>query len=823
MKPVIASAAAVVAALSFTAGGYAASGRPGASETPRHRLTTAGPSDLPAHRVPAAAEMTPVVKRYCGGCHNAKSLKGNLSLDDYAVEQAPSHLEASEKMIRKMRADIMPPPGARRPAGDTLRLLVETIENVIDKAATTPNPGPRGFQRLNRPEYERVVRDLLGVDVNAADFLPLDTKSANFDNIADAQALSATLLDGYLNAAAAVARMAVGDRKAAPAVTTYRSSPFVSQHPWDHLDGAPYGTRGGIVAEHNFPADGLYSFRINVEGGVGSKLEDVDVSVNGRQVALLHYEKGVEQVNASADTPLGLDNFHTEPIAIAAGQHKVSVSFVRRSEGPYEDLIKPSEWSLASNGTASAGSTTPPHVIEFAILGPSKVTGLSETASRKLVFSCHPVKAAEEVPCADRIVTRLATRGYRRPLTAHDREGLMAFYKAGAAAGGFEAGIERALQAMLASPYFVFRFEATPASVAPGHDFRISDIELASRLSFFLWGSIPDAQLLSLAERRRLSDPAMLTAQVRRMLADPRSEALTTRFASQWLRLQDLDKVRPDAFWFPDFDQQLADAMTKETQLFFGDIVKGDHSVLDLFTADYTFVNERLARHYGIPNVSGPDFRRVTYPDDTRRGLLGHGSILVQTSLANRTSPVLRGKWVMEVLIGMPPPPPPPNVPALDDTQDAKDGHQLTTRERVEIHRANPVCNACHVYMDPIGLALDNFDVTAKWRYRENGIALDTRGRMYDGTPLSTPADLRKALLTRPTPLMRTFAENLMAYAIGRRVEDFDQPTLRAITRDAESHGYRVSSFISGVVNSPAFRSKRAEGTAGDAPGNGQR
>ena len=848
MKTVIASVAVVTAALSFTAGGYAASPELGAPPAPRHPLTAAGPGHAAERHLPSPAEMTPVVKRYCEGCHNAKTRRGNLSLDDFAVENAPSDLEVSEKMIRKLRADIMPPPGSRRPSGDTLELLTETLENTVDKAAPVENPGSRGFQRLNRPEYENVVRDLLGVNVNAADYLPLDTKSANFDNIADAQALSATLLDGYLNAAAAVSRMAVGDRHAVPAVKTFRASPFVSQHPWDHLDGAPYGTRGGIVAEYNFPADGDYAFRVNIEGGLSVPNQDVDVSVNGQQVALLHYEKGVEPVNASADSPLGADNLHTESIHIKAGQQTVSVSFVRHSDGPYEDLIKPSEWSLASNGNGSAGATTPPHVIEFSILGPSKVTGLSETPSRKLIFSCHPsagsapaaanravaedqpprhvtqAGAAEEARCADQIMTRLATRAYRRPLTTHDRDGLMAFYKAGAAEGGFEAGVQRSIQAMLASPYFVFRFEATPKGVAPGKDYKISDIELASRLSFFLWGSIPDNQLITLAEHHQLSQPATLNAQVKRMLADPRSQALTTRFASQWLRLQDLDKVRPDAFLFPDYDQQLADAMAKETQLFFSDIVRNDHSVLDLLTADYTFVNERLARHYGIPNVSGPEFRRVNYPDDSRRGLLGQGSILVQTSQANRTSPVLRGKWVMEVLIGMPPPPPPPNVPALDDTQDAKDGHQLTTRERMEIHRANPTCNACHQYMDPIGLSLDNFDVTGKWRYRENGVLLDTKGKMYDGTPLASPADLRKALLARPVPMMRSFTENLMAYAVGRRMEDFDQPTIRAITREAEAHGYRVSSFITGVVNSAAFRTKRAEAPAeAEGSGNDQR
>ncbi len=825
MKTVIATIAVTSAALSFAAGSYAASADFGGASAPRYPLAMTGPRNGPARHLPSPAEMTPVVKRYCSSCHNEKTLKGNLSLDDYAVEAAPANLEVSEKMIRKLRADIMPPPGARRPGGDTLELLVATIENTIDKAAPVPNPGPRGFQRLNRPEYERVVHDLLGVDVIAGDFLPLDTKSANFDNIADAQALSPALLDGYLNAAAAVARMAVGDRHAPPAVTTYRASPFTSQHPWDHLDGAPYGTRGGIVAEHTFPADGFYSFRFNVEGGIGTRLEDIDISVNDQNVALIHYEKGVEPVNASADSPLGSDNYHTEPIAVKAGQQKVAISFVRRTEGPYEDLIKPSEWSLASNGNASAGSTTQPHMIEFSVLGPSKVTGLSETQSRKLIFTCHPATAAEERPCAEQIISRLATKAYRRPLTQHDRDGLMSFYKSGAATDGFEAGVERALQAMLTSPYFVFRFETVPASVAPGHDYKISDLDLASRLSFFLWGSIPDNQLITLAEHHELSDPKTLNQQVRRMLADPRSEALSTRFASQWLRLQDLEKVRPDAFWFPDYDQQLADAMRHETELFFGDIVKGDHSALDLFTADYTFVNERLARHYGIPNVSGEEFRRVTYPDDTRRGLLGQGSVLVQTSLANRTSPVLRGKWVMEVLIGMPPPPPPPNVPALDDTQDAKDGKQLTTRERMEIHRANPTCNACHQYMDPIGLSLDNFDVTAKWRYRENGIVLDTKGKMYDGTPLTSPADLRKALLSRPLPLMRSFTENLMAYALGRRVEDFDQPTIRAIVRDALSHDYRISSFVLDVVNSAAFKTKRADPLAADASSsnNGQR
>jgi hypothetical protein len=755
--------------------------------------------------------LSAVVQKYCTNCHNPKQLKGNLSLVDFDVDSAPAHLATAEKMIRKLRAQIMPPPGAKRPSADTLLALVETLEQVIDKTAR-PNPGGRTFQRLNRPEYERAIRDLLGVQVNAGDYLPLDTKSANFDNIADVQALSPTLLEAYLNAAAAVSRIAIGDRSAPSLSTTYSASPFASQHPWDRVADAPYGTRGGIVATHAFPADGMYSFRMDIRGGVGTKLEDIDLSIDGVRIALLHYEKGIDRALASADAPQGADYVRTEPIFVKAGQQRVSAAFVRRAEGPYEDLIKPHDWSLAANGTNSAGTTAPPHLMELTVFGPDKTRGVSESPSRRIVFSC-PSKPKASTACADEIITRLATRAYRRPLTKHDRDGLMSFYKSGAASGGggFEEGVRTALQAMLASPYFVFRIETAPSNIAPGQDYAISDIDLASRLSFFLWGSIPDNQLLRLASQRRLSDSKTLDAQVRRMLADPRAEALATRFAAQWLRLQDLEKVRPDAFWFPDYDQQLADAMHRETELFFTDIVRANRSVLDLFTADYTFVNERLARHYGIANVSGPEFRRVTYPDSTRRGLLGHGSILVQTSLANRTSPVLRGKWVMEVLIGMPPPPPPPNVPDLEETVDSKDGRRLTTRERMEIHRANPTCKTCHQYMDPIGLALDNFDVTGKWRYRENGVSLDTKGTMYDGTAVTSPGDLTRSLLSRPIPLMRAFTENLMAYAVGRRVEDYDQPTIRRIVEDAEREGYRMSSFIRGVVKSPAFRSKRAD------------
>jgi hypothetical protein len=782
----------------------------------------------PVAKIPFPASA--VVQRYCVGCHNPRQLRGNLTLQGYDLDSARARLAVSEKMIRKLRAQMMPPPNANRKlTPDSSTLLAEAIEQVID-SGTRPNPGHRPFQRLNRAEYERAVRDLLDVEIDAGNFLPLDTKSANFDNIADVQSLSPTLLEAYLNAAAMVARIAIGDSKAAPLSSQYTASPFTSQHPWNQIDGAPYGTRGGIVASHPFPADGMYAFRMEVRGGIGTKLEDIDLSIEGERVALLHYERGMDRALASADAPQGSDWVRSEPIFVKAGQQRVSAAFIRRQEGPYEDLIRPHDWSLAANGTASAGTTAPPHLMELVITGPLSTSGVSETPSRRRVFSCRPSRSLSERACAEQIVTRLGTRAYRRPLTQRDKDGLMRFYTLGAKGGGlscaqncsgalahlrFEEGVRAAIQAMLASPHFVFRFERVPQVAVRGvrqaQDYALTDLELASRLSFFIWGSIPDHELLNLAARGRLSAAKTLDAQVRRMLSDPRAEALATRFASQWLRLQDVEKVRPDAFWYPDYDQQMADAMVQETQLFFQEIVRDDRSALELFSADYTFVNERLARHYGIPNVAGPEFQRVNYPDSSRRGLLGHGTILVQTSMANRTSPVLRGKWVMEVLMNMPPPPPPPNIPDLEETVAAKDGRQLTTRERMELHRADPTCRTCHQYMDPIGLALDNFDVTGKWRHRENGAPLDTRGTMYDGLAVSTPADLTRSLLSRPIPLMRAFAENLMAYAIGRRVEDYDQPTIRAIVRDAERNGYAMSSFILGVVNSPAFRMRRLD------------
>ena len=757
------------------------------------------------HEVSEDVSTNDVIQDTCVRCHNERRLSGNLSLVGFDADEADQNAEIAERMIRKLRAGMMPPVGARRPGGDTLQTVVEELERVVDAAASrNPNPGGRTFQRLNRAEYEQAIRDLLLLKVDASEWLQNDQMSANFDNIADVQSLSATLLESYLNAASEISRWALGNRSAPAVDQVYKLPEYISQHPWDHVEGAPYGTRGGMVIDHVFPADAEYVFAMTFNGGRNARLEDVDISIDGERVALLHYTRS----GAGADGRGG-SGIRTEPIMLRAGQHKVSAAFIRRGDGPYEDLLRPHEWSLAGGGSGGNGITSLPHLRDLMVSGPYNTTGISETATRSKVFSCRPTVPSEELGCAREIVSRLASEAYRRPLSDNDISGLMNFYSAGSARGGFEGGVRRALEAILASPHFVFRFEREPENKDPGETYRLSDVDLASRLSFFLWGMPPDAELLEIAAEGKLSDKE-LERQSQRMLADPRSEALGTRFAGLWLRLQDLYKVRPDPNFYPNFDENLADAMRRETELFFYDLVREDKSFLELFSADYTFVNERLARHYGIPGVSGNHFRRVDYLEDQRRGLLGQGSVLVLTSMANRTSPVLRGKWVMEVLLGTPPPPPPPGVPDLDETGTVSDGKFLTTRERMELHRESPACSSCHSLMDPIGLALDNYDVTGRWRLRENGNPIDTRGDFYDGTPVSEPVELIDALLKRPIPLVRNFTENLMAYALGRRVEHYDQPVVREISKNAEKDDYRLSSFIMGIIQSDAFQMKRA-------------
>ena len=624
--------------------------------------TVAAHVDAPAPTpTPAFADLTDVVQRYCVRCHNERLLRGNLTLETFDVEAAHERAPTAEKMIRKLRAGMMPPPGQRRPSPDTLLALVETLETVVDRAAARdPNPGARRFQRLNRAEYERVIRDLLDLEIDASGWLPADTYLGAFDNMSDAQGLSTTLLEAYLRAATEVSRLAVGNPDALSRSAKYTNPIEVSQHAWDHLEGTPYGTRGGMAVTHDFPVDGEYVFTIETLFGQGTGFQDVDISIDGEGVALLGLEHG-----SRSTFPI-----RTEPIFVRAGQRRIAAAFVRTIEGPYEDRLKTPGWSFVggedSQAWANYGITALPHLSDLMITGPRRSAGLSETASRRKLFHCRlagPGATEEARACASEIVTRLAREAYRRPVTEADLEGPLSFYDGAAAEEGFEVGVRTALQAILASPSFIFRLERAPEGVAADESYVLTDLDLASRLSFFLWSTIPDEELLDLAADGRLSDPVVLEAQVRRMLADRRAEALSTRFASQWLRLQDAEDNQPEPYLYPDFTGQLREDLVRETQLLFDRLVREDRSLLELFTADYTFLNERLAVHYGIPGVSGPEFRRVSYPDDSRRGVLGHGSVLLLTSMSARTSPVLRGKWVMEVLMGTPPPPRRPTSP----------------------------------------------------------------------------------------------------------------------------------------------------------------
>ena len=770
---------------------------------------------VPASSIPAAT-LTEVVQQYCVVCHNDALLTGNVSFQAFSVENADERAETAEKMIRKLRAGMMPPPGIPRPGGDTLQALVEMLESTVDAAArAAPNLGDRRFQRLTRAEYERVIFDLLALEVDAGSWFPEDFLMGGFDNASAAQGLTTTLLDSYLRAASEVSRLAIGDLEAPSTSAKYRNPAEVSQHAWDHIEGTPFGTRGGMVVTHDFPADGEYVFQVEHALGDKQVSEDVDISIDGEPAAtIMMARRGGNQRGQRRGGPSLIGPVRTEPIFVGAGQHQVSAAFVNRIDGVYEDRFKPTVWSYAGTRGGQAGITGLSHLTELLITGPDNVTGVSENASRERVFTCRPTSATQERACAETILTKLATQAYRRPVAGDDVTDLMMFYDEAAAEGGFELGVRAGLQAILVSPEFVFRFEREPANVRPGQSYSLSDVDFVTRLSFFLWASAPDEELLEAARGGQLSDPAVLEQQVGRMLQDPRSEALSARFFGQWLRLQDVGKVWPESSLFPGFSQQLADGMVKETELLFQNIVRDDRSVLDIFDADYTFINERLAQYYGIEGVSGEEFRRVQYPPDQRRGVFGHGSVLQLTSMSDRTSPVLRGKWVMEVLMGTPPPPPPPNVPAFEASPDAEGGRRLTTRERMEAHAAAPVCNSCHRFIDPIGLALDNFDATGKSRTRENMAPLDTRGTFYDGTPISSAGELADVLLKRPIPLARNFADRFLAYAIGRPTAYFDQPTVRAIAQAAEMNDYKISSFIMGVVTSDLFRMRQVRTTA---------
>jgi hypothetical protein len=764
---------------------------------------------VPSHA--AAAKPTPaseaaLIKQYCVTCHNDRAKTGGLTLATYDPGAAAAHADLTEKIIRKLRVGMMPPAGARRPAPDVLSGLAESLEARMDAATpASAHPGWRPFQRLNRAEYRRAIKDLLGIDVDVAAYLPADTISEGFDNIAEAQTFSPTLLSGYLRAASRITALALGDLEASAGETNYKVPKTASQ--LSRVDGAPLGTRGGLSTMHIFPADGEYVFRMDLHANACGVLfggpttgEQIEVSVDGERVALFDINPRMTE----AETGLTLK---TPPVFLRAGPRRVTAAFIQRFEGPVVDLLAPIDHTLADTQIGVAfGITTLPHLKDLSIVGPYRTTGVSDTPSRRKVFSCRPTSPAEEASCAREIVGRLASEAFRGPVAENDFAALMRLYEDGRAERNFEGGVAAALEAILASPQFLFRLEPLRARASAAGTYRIGDRELASRLSFFLWAGAPDDELLKVAAANRLSNPTELAAQVRRMLADPRAEALSTRFAAQWLRLNDVDEMLPDALAYPYFDHSLGQAFKRETELFFSSLISEDRSLLDLLTADYTFVNERIARHYGIPNVTGPAFRRVTLPKE-RRGILGHGSVLVLTSVADRTSPVMRGKWLMEVLLGSPPPPPPPNVPAFEETKAAASGKLLSVRERMEEHRRNPACTSCHRVIDPLGLALENFDVTGRWRIKDNEVPVDASGVLYDGTPMNGPSGLRDALLKQQHAIRLSFTERLLTYALGRRLTTADMPAVRAVVKSAERDGNRMSAFVLGVVRSAAFQS----------------
>ena len=776
--------------------------------TPR---VAGAPTMIASHRSMSPDSQKALINEYCIGCHDDDGKAGGLSLTDFEPEHADKQAAVAEKMIRKLRAGMMPPPAARtRPDPGTALAFAESLERTIDAAAAgRPNPGWRPFQRLNRAEYARAVRDLLDVDVDTSAFLPPDTISNGFDNVADAETFSPALMEGYLRAASRVTALALGDADASPSEASYKLPKTASQ--LARADGAPLGTRGGVSVVHTFVADGDYVFRMDLFAeplgllfGSPAAGEQLEVSIDGARVALFDIDPRMSEQKS------GL-SLKTPPVHVKAGRARVTAAFVQRFEGPINDLIAPIDHTLADTEIGTAyGITTLPHLRSLNIVGPMRVTGVSDTASRRRIFVCRPTSADDATSCAAEIVRSLATRAFRGPVSDAHFARLMRFYEASRESHNFEYGIARAVEAILASPQFLFRLEPAPATAVAGQAYRLSDLELASRLSFFLWGTGPDAELLSRAAQGRLGGPEMLAREVRRMLASPKAEALSSRFAAQWLRLQDLDKVMPDPIQYPYYDKTLADAFKRETELFFDSLVRDDRSVLDILNADYTFANERVARHYGIPGVTGNEFRRVSLPE-YRRGILGQGSVLTLTSNPDRTSPVQRGKWVLEVLLGSPPPPPPPNVPLLEATEAVSGGKVLSVRQRMEEHRMNPACQPCHRVIDPIGLSLENFDPTGKWRIKDGESSVDARGVLYDGTIMDGPAGLRAALLKHEDVFLRTFTESLLTYALGRRLEAEDMPAVRAIIRTAEANDYRMSSFIQGVVAASAFRMSAAE------------
>lgn len=715
-----------------------------------------------------------LLERYCITCHNQKAKTGGLMLDTLDVAHPGANAATWEKAVLKIRAGLMPPGGMPRPDRPTLDAFAAKLEASLDAAARlTPNPGAPGLHRMNRTEYANAVRDLLAVDIDPAAILPADDSIEGFDNIADALAISPALVERYAAAASKISRLAVGNLLASPSTVTYRVPSDLSQT--DHIEGLPLGTRGGIAVRHIFPLDAEYAIKVRGRsggigvGGAGVSGEELEVILNGERVKI---------------SPTGSADLQ---IPVRAGPQEIAAAFVRKAPPGADDI-----WaSYASNSSVQS----------IAITGPLNPSGAGDTPSRRRIFVCYPNSASEESACARKILSALARRGYRQPPSAEDMDTLLSFFANGRKNGTFDAGVEAAVARVLADPRFVFRFEHEPAGVAPGTPYRISDLELASRLSFFLWSSLPDDELLDKAIQGKLHEPAVLEAETRRMLADPKSSSLATDFAGQWLYLRELKSARPEA---PEFNDNLRQAFRTETEMLFESILREDRSVTDLLNADYTFVNETLAKFYGIPNVHGSRFRRVPVTDDARRGLLGQGSFLLVTSVANRTSPVARGKWILENILGTPPPLPPPNVPPLAEGEGAQ--QPTSVRQRMEAHRQNPVCAACHKIMDPIGFSLENFDLIGRWRETEGGIPIDASSQLVDGTKLDGVSSLRQALLSRADVFVQTLSAKLLTYGTGRALTYRDMPVVRGITRAAARNEDRFSSIVLGVVKSDPFQ-----------------
>jgi mono/diheme cytochrome c family protein len=743
-------------------------------QTPARASVAIGPTEVKA-----------TLDRYCATCHNDRMRAGSFEFTALDVGDVGRHPHTWEKVVRKLRTGMMPPAGAARPNRATLDKVAETIERELDAhAAANPHPGAPALHRLNRTEYGYAVRDLLDLPIDASALLPGDDSSEGFDNMASVLSVSPALMQAYVSAAAKISRLAIGDATISPGLTTYTAPRGLSQS--GHREGMPLGTRGGLVIQHVFPLDAEYEFRIGRAGAgfglaaVGGE-EAVELTLNGERLHL-----------ATRNAPGGLR------LRIPAGPQTIGVAIVRQRNARGVD-------DLFSELATSAG------VSSLGINGPFNPTGPGDTPSRRRIFVCRPAGASGEPACARRILAGLATRAYRRPVAPDgaDIELLMGFFDSGRTLRGFETGIQYALARILVDPQFIYRFEREPAEAKPGTAYRVSDLELASRLSFFLWSSIPDDALLADAAQGRLKDPAVLEAHTRRMLADTRSQALIDNLAGQWLLLRDLETVSPST---RDFDGNLRYSFKRETELLFETIVREDRSLLDLLDADYTFVDERLARHYGIPNIRGSRFRRVTLGDPARRGLLGHGSLLTITSVGNRTSPVKRGKWILENLLGAPVPLPPPGVETnLEET--APSGEAATSmRQRLEKHRANPSCASCHAVMDPIGFAMEPYDLIGRLRATDNGVPVNASGTLADGTKLDGPASLRSALLERREAFAQTAAEKLLTYALGRRVEYYDMPAVRAAVRSATRDDYRFSALVIGIAKSTPFQMREKEG-----------